>query len=115
MDVAMVREVERTAPPATAAVPVRRREQPASEAAASRRAAARHGGPERTFDPAEGVAERLGAGVDKLQAESHAATADPPSQELWIPAWVRSTYASRARKGWFMPAPQALAGYSDET
>jgi hypothetical protein len=62
------------------------------------------------LDPSEGVAERAGAGVDRAAATDAA----DGSQELWIPAWVRVAYAARARRGWFLPAPSQLAGYSDD-
>src|SRR4051812_15167880 len=62
-----------------------------------------HDAGQRHVDPSEGVAERASSGIDRLPVVAPS----PPreSNQLWIPAWVRATYASRARHGWFLPAP----------
>ena len=64
----------------------------------------------RHVDVTRAVAERVVANIDKPKS----AEAAPASSELWIPTWVRAAYAARARRGWFLPPPAALAGYADE-
>jgi len=123
MDVsAVIREVEPAVDPLARAAPVRRRgedaPQPRSERhdqPAPQRAplpapppATRH------IDPSEGVAERASAGLDHSSATARARDAGASSEELRLPGWVRLTYASRARRGWFLPAPTDLAGYGEE-
>ena len=123
MDVsAVIRQVEPAVDPLAKTAPVRRRgedaprprserhDQPAPQRAPLpvTRGAARH------IDPSEGVAERASAGLDHSRVAARARDAGASSEELRLPGWVRITYASRARRGWFLPAPTDLAGYGDE-
>lgn len=123
MDVsAVIREVESSVEPSTMAAPVRRRGGEAPEARGERhdppladRAPAPPPRP-RQIDPSEGVAER--ASLEYEMAKRHVRDANPEAgataEELYIPGWVRITYAARARRGWFLPAPTTLAGYGEE-
>lgn len=70
--------------------------------------------PSRHVDPCEGVAERATSGLDNPRPRAAADVDGTVSEELWIPGWVRLAYASRARRGWFLPASTMLAGYGDE-
>jgi hypothetical protein len=123
MDVsAVIREVEPAVDPSARTAPVRRRRedapQPRNERHADPSTDRAPAPPPRTrhIDPHEGVAERASAGINqRANARVAEAAADPASsEELWIPGWVRITYASRARRGWFLPAPTTLAGYGEE-
>jgi hypothetical protein len=87
-----------------------------AEDAPSRRADVAVARPDHRVDPLEAYAERAKAGIDRASPSAPAppdAAIDERAKDVWIPAWVRAQYASRARKGWFLPPLTLLAGYGD--
>ena len=124
MDVsAVTREVEPVVDPAAMTAPARRRGQDAPEPRSERhdaplaeRAPAPAPARVRQIDPSEGVAERASATYELAKRHARESSGDSAAtaEELYIPGWVRITYASRARRGWFLPAPTTLAGYGED-